>query len=107
MLKVRKSNLERLGYSVLTATNASIALAILEQTSISAVLLQYTADGIDAEAVACHIKRRFPRQPIILLSAYSDMPQRILWLVDEHILKSEYPHRLGPAIQRVTAANAA
>lgn len=107
VLEIRKSNLERLGYSVVTATNASIALAILEQLSVAAVLIQYKADGIDAEAVAHHIKQRFPHQPIILLSAYSDMPERILWLVDEHIMRSEYPERLGPAIRRVTAATAA
>ncbi len=107
MLRVRKLNLERLGYSVLTATSTSIAIALLQQIPVSAVLLHYRADGMDAEAVAYQIKQRFPEQPIILLSAYSDMPQRILWLVDEHILKSEYPQRLNHAIERVASMSAA
>jgi len=38
--------------------------------------------------------------PIILLSAYSEMPERILWLVDEYVLKSEFPKRLVPIIER-------
>jgi hypothetical protein len=38
---------------------------------------------MDAEAVACHIKQQFPNVSIILLSAYSEIPERILWLVDE------------------------
>ncbi|MGA2990860.1 MAG: hypothetical protein ABSD88_10345, partial [Candidatus Korobacteraceae bacterium] len=48
----------------------------------TAVLLEYKLEGMDAEAVAYQIKQRFPRLPIILLSAYSQMPERILWLVD-------------------------
>ena len=50
---------------------------------------------MDAEAVACHIKHRFPNLPIILLSAYREMPERILWLVDEYVMKSELPGTAG------------
>jgi two-component SAPR family response regulator len=39
--------------------------------------------------------------PIILLSAYADMPERILWLVDEYLMKSELPERLVWVIERV------
>jgi hypothetical protein len=42
------------------------------------LLLEFKHEGLDAEAVACHIKQRFPNLPIILLS-YSEMPERILW----------------------------
>jgi hypothetical protein len=52
------------------------------------------------EAIACHIKQRFPNLPIILLSAYYQMPERILWLVDEYVMKSELPERLVPIIER-------
>jgi two-component SAPR family response regulator len=55
---------------------------------------------VDTEAVVCHIKERFPNLPIILLSAYSEMPERILWLVDEYLMKSELPERLVPTIER-------
>ncbi|MGA2648235.1 MAG: hypothetical protein ABSF15_26390 [Candidatus Sulfotelmatobacter sp.] len=48
-------------------------------------VLEYKQEGMDAEAVACHIKQRFPKLPIILLSAYCEMPERILWLVDEYV----------------------
>ena len=52
------------------------------------------------EALARLIKQRFPNLPIILLSEYSEMPERILWLVDEYVMKSELPERLVPIIQR-------
>jgi CheY-like chemotaxis protein len=55
---------------------------------------------MDAEAKACHLKQRFPSLPIILLSAYFEMPERILWLVDDYVMKSELPERLLPIIER-------
>ena len=102
MLQVRKTNLEPLGYSVVTANAASTAIAMLEKTAVDAVLVEYRLEGMDAEAVAFHIKQRFPNQPIVLLSAYSDMPERILWLVDDYIMKAEPLERLAAVVERVT-----
>ena len=100
-LEFRKATLESRGYCVKTASSDSTAIKKLEETSASAVLLEYKHEGMDAEAIACHIKRRFPSLPIILLSAYSEI-QSILWLVDEYVMKSELPERLVPIIDRVT-----
>ena len=102
LLEHRRSTLEILGYRVRIATNGHAAIKILEETSADAVLLEYRLEGIDAEAVAYQIKQRFPRLPIILLSAYFDMPERILWVVDEHLMKSELPEGLRRVIERVT-----
>jgi hypothetical protein len=33
------------------------------------------------------------------LSAYSEMPERILWLVDEYVMKSELPEGLVRSIE--------
>ena len=101
MLQVRKANLEPLGYSVMTATTAPKAIALLEKLAIDAVLLEYKLEGMDAEAVAYHIKQRFPNQPIILLSAYSDVPERVLWLVDEYVMRSEPLERLAKVIEGI------
>jgi CheY-like chemotaxis protein len=101
-LKLRKETLESHGYCVKTASSGRTAIKILEEAPVAAVLLEYKVEGIDAEAVASHIKQRFPRLPIILLSAYSEMPQRILWLVDEYLMKSELRERLVPTIERAT-----
>ena len=57
---------------------------------------------MDAEAIAYQIKQRFPNQPIILLSAYVDMPERVLWFVDEYVMKSELPEGLVHAVERLT-----
>jgi CheY-like chemotaxis protein len=100
MLELRKATLESQGYCVKLASSGYDAIKTLEQASVAAVLLEYKQEGMDAEAIACHIKQRFPNLPIILLSAYSEMPERILWLVDEFVMKSELPERLVPIIER-------
>jgi two-component system, OmpR family, response regulator len=100
VLELRKSTLESHGYCVKTALSGHTAMKVLEETAVAAVLLEYKQEGMDAEAVACHIKQRFPKLPVILLSAYSDMPERILWLVDEYLMKSELSERLVPILER-------
>ena len=100
VLDLRKAALESLGYRVKIASNGYTAMKILEERSAVAVLLEYKQEGMDAEALTCLIKQRFPNLPIILLSAYSEMPERILWLVDEYVMKSELPERLVPIIER-------
>jgi CheY-like chemotaxis protein len=100
MLELRKATLESHGYCVELASSGYTAIKTLEETAVAAVLLEYKQEGLDAEAVAYIIKQRFPDLPIILLSAYSDMPERILWLVDEYVMKSELPERLVPIIER-------
>jgi CheY-like chemotaxis protein len=101
-LELRKASLESHGYCVKIASNGYAALKILEEAPVMAVLLEYKPEGMDAEAIACHIKQRFPNLPIILLSAYSELPERILWLVDEYVMKSEPLEGLVQVIERVT-----
>ena len=100
VLAIRKATLESHGYGVKIALSGHTAMKILGERSAVAVLLEYKQEGMDAEALACLIKQRFPNLPIILLSAYSEMPERILWLVDEYVMKSELPERLVPIIER-------
>jgi CheY-like chemotaxis protein len=102
LLQVRKTNLERLGFAVTTANSSQSAIAALETMEVSAVLLDYKLEGLDPEAVAFHIKQKFPNKPVLLLSAYSDMPERILWLVDEYVMKSEPLERVAEVVERVT-----
>ena len=100
VLELRKATLESHGYCVKIASSGYAALKMLGESSAAAILLEYKHEGMDVEAVACHIKQRFPNLPIILLSAYYEMPERILWLVDDYVMKSELPERLVPIIER-------
>src|SRR5579864_6430593 len=103
-LQLRETLLGKHGYVVVTASSAAAAIAKLENCAIDAVLLEYKSEGMDAEAIAFQIKQRFPKQPIVLLSAYSEMPERVLWLVDEYVMKSESIEGLVQAIDRAINA---
>ncbi len=102
VLQLRKQDLEAFGYRVLTASNPRSAISVLEKTSITAVLVEFRSEGIDAEAVAHHVKARFSKQPIVLLSAYSELPERILWLVDEYVMRSDPVEILVKKIEGLT-----
>ena len=54
-------------------------MKMLQDAPVAAVLLEYKTEGIDAEAIASHVKLHFPGIPIILVSAYTCTPERILW----------------------------
>jgi|HubBroStandDraft_4_1064222.scaffolds.fasta_scaffold130652_2 CheY-like chemotaxis protein len=101
-LELHTEILESHGYCVEIASSGYSAMKMLEESSVAAVLLEYKQEGMDAEAVACHIKQQFPNLPIILLSAYCEIPERILWLVDEYVMKSELPEGLVRIIERAT-----
>jgi CheY-like chemotaxis protein len=102
LVELRKVLLESHGYRVKMALSGHAAMKMLQDAPVAAVLLEYKTEGIDAEAVACQVKRRFPSIPIILVSAYACTPERILWLVDECVMRSELSERLIPAIERAT-----
>jgi two-component system response regulator QseB len=102
LLEMRKTLLESHGYRVKMALSGRTALKMLQDASVAAILLEYKSEGLDAEAVACHLKQRFPQIPIVLVSAYACTPERILWLVDEYLMRSELSEGLIPAIERVT-----
>jgi response regulator RpfG family c-di-GMP phosphodiesterase len=101
ILELRKSSLASPGVCIKTAVNGHAAMKLLEQTSVDAIFLEYKQEGMDSEAVAYQIKQHFPSLPVIMLSAYTDIPERVLWLVDEYVMKSELPGGLLRAVQRV------
>jgi len=102
VLELRKATLKSYGYHVRIASGGHAAMKLLKKTPIAAVLLDYKLEGMDAEAVACHLKQQFPNLPIILLSAFSEIPERVLWLVDEYVMKREIPDGLVRVLQRIT-----
>jgi len=54
------ATLESQGFSVKLASNGYDAIQMLEKPFVAAALLEYNQEGLDAEAVACHLKHRFP-----------------------------------------------
>lgn len=93
-LRVRKLVLERAGYRVLTGMNGDAGLGIFSSEEVGAVVLDYFMPGMNGAEVAAEMKRKRPDVPIILLSAYIDLPPEVVGMVDCTILKGDGPEAL-------------
>ena len=103
-LSIRKLLLEAEGYSVQTAVNGSQALSLFSSEQIDGVVLDYMMPGMNGDVVAGEMKRLKPTVPILMLSAYVDLPSETLRSVDKYITKSEPPHVLLEAVAELLSA---
>ena len=100
-LRIRKIVLEREGYRVETAINGTIGLTIFEGQEIDAVVLDYFMPGMNGGEVAAEMRRMKPEVPILLLSAYINLPQDVISAVDSTILKGDGPEVLLTKVREV------
>jgi CheY-like chemotaxis protein len=100
-LSVRKAVLELHGYRVLTATGGPEALALFADDRLDLVVLDYAMPGMNGDIVAQRMKALRPDLPIIMLSAYVDLPSETLALVDKSVTKGELPTVLLEAITQL------
>jgi two-component system response regulator PilR (NtrC family) len=63
------------GYEVQTAADATQALAKLDAGTFDLIILDYEMPGMKGDQLAAVVKQRLPRQPIIMLTAHSEMLQ--------------------------------
>jgi CheY-like chemotaxis protein len=97
-LSVRKLLLEFNGYRVFTAENGPNALTLFAAEPIDLVVLDYKMPGMNGDVVAERMKRLKPAVPILMLSAYVDLPRETLALVDKYVTKGEPPQVLLGAV---------
>ena len=81
-LEVRKAVLQRLGYTVLTASSGHEALATFAANPVTAVVLDYSMPEMNGGQVAAELKRLKPELKIMMLSGDLDLPNEITNLVD-------------------------
>ena len=104
-LSVRKMILESQGYRVFIAENGPDALVLFSSERIDLVVLDYSMPGMHGGIVAERMKDLKPAVPILMLSAYVDLPSETLALVDKSITKGEPPPILLEAIVRLLNDN--
>jgi CheY-like chemotaxis protein len=103
-LRTRKLVLEAEGYEVLTATNGKDSLALFQQHPVSAVVLDYLMPGMDGEATAREMKRLKPQVPVLMMSAYVDVPLQLDDIIDGFVTKGGDPSEFLRAVEQIISA---
>lgn len=93
-LQIRKWVLEAAGYRVLTAEDGRTGLRIFGGEAVDAVVLDYNMPEMNGGEVALAMRRVKPQIPIMLLSAYLNMPDEVIRLVDRFLPKGGGPRPL-------------
>lgn len=103
-LQIRKAVLERAGYRVTTASNGPSGLEIFANTRVDLVILDYFMPSMHGGIVAAEIRRQRPTVPIILLSAYVNLPGEVADVVDCTVVKGDNPEILLTRIRELLAS---
>lgn len=102
LLQMMQSMLELEGYEILTATAGSGAIDVFDKLSPAMVLLDIGLPDMDGVTV-CKCIRRFSKVPIIMVTGFSDLKQKLEGLyagADDYITK---PFSYSELIARVDA----
>jgi len=95
---MRRLLLESQGYRVLTSESGVEGIAVLRAEAVDLVLLDYMMPGEDGSVVAEKMKSIRPSVPILMLSAYVDLPSEMLIHVDRYVIKGQSPEGLLSAV---------
>ena len=100
-LELRKTELESFGFSVAIAHSALEGIKLLDELPVVAVVLEYKSEGIDAQAVAFHMRHKRPKLPIVVVSAFLDADRHALEWADVFVQKSTSLRELADIIRRL------
>jgi CheY-like chemotaxis protein len=103
ILRIRKFILEAQGYQVAVAQSGLEALLQFEEIQPNLVVLDFAMPGMNGAVVAAEIRRRRPSIPLVLLTAYLDLPEEIVSHFDVYVTKGENPEVLLEHICRLLA----
>ena len=106
-LLMRRLLLESQGYVVLTAESGEEGVAVLAAKEVDLVLLDYMMPGADGGAVAETMKKIKPSVPILMLSAYVDLPSETIAHVDRYVIKGQSPPTLLNTVAELLQGRAA
>src|SRR5512133_2275311 len=97
-LRLRKIILESSGYRVLIAASGAEGLKLFAEHSVELVVLDFLMPEMKGDEVAERMREMKPHVPIIMLSAYYDLPPRVDLLVDAKLVKGESTQGLLDAV---------
>jgi CheY-like chemotaxis protein len=104
-LQIRKVVLERAGYRVLTALDGASGLNLFGEHPVDAVILDYYMPGMNGGEVAAEMRRTRADIPILLLSAYINLPIDVVKSVDFTLLKGDPPETLMEKVREMLGSH--
>jgi CheY-like chemotaxis protein len=103
-LKLRKYVLEASAYAVITASSGREAFQILSDgQSVDIVVLDYFMPEMKGDEVAKELRSQYPHVPIVVMSAFPDIPRALLNMVDGYVPKGQDPEVLIEVIGKALA----
>lgn len=90
ILKVLKANLELYGFSTVTAENWTAAKEMFDVSIPELVLLDLMLPDGDGMEICRHLKKNYPKMPVIMLTARDGLSDKVLGLesgADDYMVK--------------------
>ena len=100
-LQLRKIILESRGYRVLIADSGPAGLNLFADNAVDLVVLDYLMPHMKGDEVAERMRETKPHVPIVMLSAYYDLPSKVDLLVNERLVKGESTQSLIDTVARL------
>ncbi len=92
-LALRKLMLERAGYRVLTAESPAKAIEVFRPDAVDLVIVDYYLPGMNGLSLARELLRQ-KKLPIVVLSAYAELPCESIGAADVWITKGNASEEL-------------
>jgi DNA-binding response OmpR family regulator len=105
-LVLRKLLLERAGYRVLTAESPARAIALFRSDAVDLVIVDYYMPGMNGLALAREMLLQ-KKLPVIVLSAYAELPGESIGTADTWIMKGTASEELLRRIAELLSRSAA
>jgi CheY-like chemotaxis protein len=106
--RVAKRMLQRLGFSVVVASDGDSALVETESREFELALVDLSMPGMPGDVLAIELRRRFPTLPIVLSSGFSDaadLPHEARACIDAVLPKPYGYADVVGVVERATSSN--
>jgi CheY-like chemotaxis protein len=105
-LRQRALLLESSGYAVLSTQSGQEALRLLANgAQVDLVLVDYMMPGMRGDELAQHLKKEYPKLPLIAVSAANELPQSFQEIVNASVRKGQDPQVLLGTIAEILDRN--
>lgn len=90
-LEAHKHLLETRGHKVFTALSGDVGIRTVQSQKFDAVILDYWMSPTNGLAIAAQLKQLDSSIPVLMLSAFTSLPDEFVGLADSWVLKGTEP----------------